>query len=365
MTQILLWLLVWLLSAEIAMHVLGWRGLTIMDSVWPAVLALATVAALLVYLGSGGVALRWSAVPIGAGIGLLLFLSLALWRRRRYDVSAIFAPGEHSGRRISAAAIPLAGGPLPAVVVEPLAGTTRAVLVIHGAGDHKTHFTWPLLHGLADAGLAACAIDVDGHGDNPRTLALPDVLDDVRAGVTWLRERYGHVAVLGISQGGCIAARAIAEGLAVDALVLIEAPVSVAVTRAVIRSEARIVAHPAAWALHREIGSLGLIRNWRTAPTRTRIGTVELIKRLDLLDSVARITCPLLLIYGGSDAVVPPVQAHAVAAAAPPQASFMLVPRATHLSLSIDRRAIRTLSGWLQTTLSAHTLDPAAANTDA
>jgi alpha-beta hydrolase superfamily lysophospholipase len=343
MSPALIWLIVGLLSAEIAMHALGWRGLTLSDRAWLAPLGLAAAAALLISIAP----LRWQEPLIGVPLGLALFLGLAVWRRRRFG-ETLFARGERDGRRISAAAIPIADGPLPAILVEPLAGSAHAVLLLHGAGDHKTHFTWPLLHGLADAGLAACAIDVDGHGENPRWLDLPDVLDDVRAGVAWLRERYSWVAVVGVSQGGCVAARAVAEGVAVDALALLEAPVSIAVTRAVIRSEARILAHRAAWALHRDLGTLPLARTWSTAPTRTRIGTVELIARLDLLGSVRRIDCPLLLCYGGSDAVVPPAQAHAVAAAAPPGTTFALTPRATHLSLSIDRRVVRTLSRWLK-----------------
>jgi pimeloyl-ACP methyl ester carboxylesterase len=58
-----------------------------------------------------------------------------------------------------------------------------------------------------------------------------------------------------------------------------------------------------------------------------------------------------LLCYGGRDAVVPIAQGHAVAAAAPPHTTLITVPRATHLSLSIDRRVIRMLTAWLDTTL--------------
>jgi pimeloyl-ACP methyl ester carboxylesterase len=222
------------------------------------------------------------------------------------------------------------------------------VLLVHGAGDHKTHFTWPLLHVLADAQFAACAIDVDGHGENQRVLDFPSVLDNVAVAVTWLRERYQFVAVVGISQGGCITARAVAEGVAVDAVVLMETPTTLHITRAVIRSEARILAHPAAWALHRDVGTLALARSWRTAPTRTKLGTVDLIKRLDAAGSVGKITAPVLLVYGGSDAVVPPQQAHQMAKQAPAGTTLLMVPRATHLSLSIDRRVARQVSSWMR-----------------
>jgi alpha-beta hydrolase superfamily lysophospholipase len=346
----MLWILWWLLAAELTAALAGWQGLALLGRRWIALSALGLVALSwpLLRLPSPG----WLALGLAALPGLLLFALLALWRNQRLRPETILAPGERGGRRIREFAIPLEGGPMPALVVEPLEGSSAAVLIVHGAGNHKTFYAWPLLHGLADAGFAACAIDVDGHGDNPRFLDFPGSLENVTAGVAWLREHYARVAVLGISQGGCLAARAVADGLAVDALLILEAPISIHVTKAVIRREARTLALPAAWALHRDVGTIGIVKGWRTRPTRARIGTVDLIRRLDLLGSVARIDCPLLLCYAANDAVVPLPQARAVAAAAPEGTTFVIVPRATHLSLSIDRRVVRLVSTWLRQALS-------------
>lgn len=340
----------WLLAAEIWMSLRRWHGLSIIGprGVWLTFALLIGDSWLLIVRGEPH---SWRTILLGSALGLLLFLLLAVWRQRNLSPTLVFASGERSGRRITDVAIPLEDGPMPGVLVESERGNSVGVLVVHGAGDHKTFYAWPRLHALADAGFAACAIDVDGHGDNPRVLDFPSVLDDVAAGVAWLRERYAQVAVIGISQGGCIAARAVAEGVAVDALVIMEAPITVNVTKAVIRREARIVAHPATWALHREVGTVGLVRGWRTPATRTRIGTVDLIERLDIVGSVSRITCPLLLSYGGSDAVVPVSQARTIAAAAPPDSTLLIVPRATHLSLSIDQRVIAMITRWLHTAL--------------
>ncbi len=345
------WTIAWFTLGEVLMSLADWHGLTIFGRRWLWLTGpiLGVLLGLLVTMfeGPSAVVLAGSMAP-----GLALFAAAALWRRRGLAPETLFAPGERSGRRVRELGLPIEGGPLPAVLVEPIPGAASAVLVVHGAGDHKTHFTWPLLHGLADAGFAVCAIDVDGHGDNPRTLDFPSVLEDVAVGVDWLRSQYRRVALLGISQGGCIAARAVAEGVAVDALVLLETPRTVRVTRAVRRSEMRILAHRAAWSLHREVGSLALARSWHTPPTRTRIGTVELIERLDVVWSVGRISAPLLLVYGGSDAVVPLTQAHEVAAAAPPDTTLLIVRGATHLSLSIDRRVVGRVANWLRTSLS-------------
>lgn len=337
----------WLLVAEVAASLAHWQGLTILGrrGLGLSALVLGGLSWLLFMERSP---LDWSAFGLTAPIGLVLFALIAAWQQRQRRPDTILAPGEREGRRISEVGIPIADGPMPAIVVEPAGGSATGVLIVHGAGNHKTFYAWPLLHDLANAGFAACAIDVDGHGDNPRPLAFPETLENVTAGVAWLRERYSQVVVLGISQGGCLAARSVADGLAVDALVLLEAPISINVTKAVIRREARTLALPAAWALHRDVGTIGIVQGWRTKPTRARIGTVDLIARLSLLESIARVRCPLLLCYAANDAVVPKEQAHAVAAATPEGATFVLVPRATHLSLSIDRRVTRLISNWLK-----------------
>jgi len=348
--QSILLVLIWVLIAEVAAAALGLEGLTILGPrLLPLSLLLFVAMALLLY----NLRVGWFLVALSALPGVLTFVGLAVWRQRNRRVETLFMPGSRQGRRIEEVAIPITEGPMPAVLVKPEPGSSIGVLIVHGAGNHKSFFAWPLLHGLADAGFAACAIDVDGHGDNPRWLDFPNVLDNVSAGVNWLRQRYKYVAVLGISQGGCIAARAVAEGVAVDAVLLLETPISVAVTKHVRRSEMRIIGHPAALALHREVGTLGIVRSWQTKPTRTKIGTIDLIERLDILSSVAKITAPLFLCYGASDAVVPLTQAKRVAACAPAETTFVIVPRATHLSLSIDRRVIKQLTRWLHATLVA------------
>ncbi len=347
----LLLLALWIaLALNLFFTLREWRGLMIAPRRWRWLnVALLGVASLLLALRLP--LLRWYEPIAGGILGIVLFVALAAWATRRQTWDHLFAPGERDGRRIREVAIPLNGGPMPALLIEPLHGSETGVLVVHGAGDHKRFYSWPRLYALADAGFAALAIDVDGHGDNPRPLDFHGVLENVAAGVTWLRERYHRVAVIGISQGGCIAARAVADGVDVDALVIMEAPISVHVTPAVRRREALIVAHPAAWRLQRDLGALALYRSWRTGGIRGNISYIDLIRQLDLVGSVARVRCPLLLCYAARDAVVPAEQARRVAAAAPLGTTFVLVPRATHLSLPIDRRVLHTIVGWLRTTL--------------
>jgi pimeloyl-ACP methyl ester carboxylesterase len=336
----------WLVLAEGLLSALGWRGLTILGQRWSRVVV---IPALVAHYRLARLFVPAPKIERFAarGVGLAAFLGLAVWRQRARTPATVLTVGERNGRRVSDVQIAMDDGYLPGLLVEPLHGSKVGVLVLHGAGANKSYYSWPLLFGLTDAGFAACAVDVDGHGDNPRVLDFPSVLDDVVVSVRWLRERYGHVAVVGISQGGCIAARAIADGVEVDALVLMEAPITVNVTKAVERREMRTVALPATWALHRDLGTLGMICGWYSQPVRTKIGTVDLIERLDIVGSVARVKSPLLLCYARNDAVVPVAQARTIAAAAPANTPLVLLAGATHLSLPIDGRAIRHVARWL------------------
>ncbi len=183
--------------------------------------------------------------------------------------------GTWDTHRASAVEIPMAEGYVPALVFEPDTPSDAAVLLLHGAGAHKTYYSWPLIDGLLDAGITVCAIDIDGHGDNQRTLDFPGVLENVSAPIAWLRERSAWVGVVGVSLGGCIAAHAVATGVQIEALALLEAPADAQVNRRATRNERWTVARRATWELHQYAGTLPLITGWRTAPTRSRIGTTR------------------------------------------------------------------------------------------
>ena len=278
----------------------------------------------------------------------LLHLSLASFTARNRVPDRWSAAGAYAGHRISAVELPVADGVVPALFYEPLAPPQGALLLIHGAGAHKSFYTWPMVEALLTAGFAICAIDLAGHGASRRILDLPAAMEDVRAAVDWLRARAGWVGVVGISLGGCVAARAAAEGSPLDAVAILESPAALRVTRQAIRNEWRTLGRRATWALHRYAGTLPLVRAWRTEPARSRLSTVELIHQLDLIGSVRRVRCPVWLCYGGADLVAPPEEARRIAAAAPPGTPLVLIPRATHLSLPLDRRALDALCRWLQ-----------------
>jgi pimeloyl-ACP methyl ester carboxylesterase len=204
---------------------------------------------------------------------------------------------------------------------------------------------WPS-DALLAQGIAVLLVDLDGHGENPRPQRFPQILEDVSAAVGWLRERYERVGVLGISLGGCVAARAVAGGVDVDGLAILEAPPQLHFTRADMRREALALVRLRHLHVFGDITVEHIARTWSTAPIRAEISTWDLIAALDLLGCLPRMGAPTLLVYGASDAIVKPSQAEQVRFAAAPGALFWLVPGVSHLTLILNRGVLREIAEW-------------------
>lgn len=295
----------------------------------------------------GGRARRVLALGLAAPAALALQLAASSLRNYANDPRKRLRPGPHADRRVTDVQIGMSAGYLPGILIEPAGGAAAAVCVLHGSGDHKAAYTWWLADALLARGLAALLVDLDGHGENPRPQQFPDILEDVVVPVAWLRARYARVGLLGLSLGGCVAARAQADGAPVDALVLMEAPPKLHFTRADMWREGLRLLSPPALAMLRDCSPYQIASTWSTRPIRAAISTWALIDALDLLGSLPQIKAPLLLLYGGSDAIVKPAQAAQVRQAAQPQATFRLVPGASHLTLFLGRATLAELTEWL------------------
>jgi pimeloyl-ACP methyl ester carboxylesterase len=159
------------------------------------------------------------------------------------------------------------------------------------------------------------------------------------------------VGLLGVSLGGCVAARAVADGVAVDALVVLEAPPLLRYTQADVYREAIALARPQLLDIFNDCTAQALIKAWEYPPIRAVISTWDLIAELDVSGSLMQIDAPLLLVYGASDAIVKPDQAAQVWAALPEQAAFHLVPGASHLTMILTPRVLQIIGQWLERTL--------------
>lgn len=287
---------------------------------------------------------------------LVLHLVLSSMRNWQLNPRRRLLPGRFADRQISRIDIPTAAGPVPTLYIVPTGGTHAAVCVAHGSGCNKTFYAWGLVDALLAQGMAVMLVDLDGHGESPRAQAFPAILHSVSGPVNWLRQRYMRVGVIGISLGGCVAARAVADGAAADALVVLEAPPRLHLTRRQVVREALYLFRPGVLHLLRDGSLYHIIRAWESPPIRADISTWDLIEQLDLIGSLQRMTAdsssgssavPLLLIYGGSDAIVPLAQAEAVRRAVPASVAFHSLPRASHLSLPIEPRTLALVSTWL------------------
>jgi dienelactone hydrolase len=103
--------------------------------------------------------------------------------------------------RIERLAIPGAGFEVPSVIIAPPVPIGGAVIA-HGYGGCKEELLG-LAWRVAESGLAACTIDLRGHGQH--TLLMDsDFLMDVEAAIRHCR-KYGKIVAIGHSLGGRLA----------------------------------------------------------------------------------------------------------------------------------------------------------------
>ncbi len=342
-------LLFWLSLFELLASWRGWRGLA-----WGGgrrrLLPLPAVALL-------GMRASWAAkltsLILTMPLALLVQIAASSLRNRKLDPRLRLRPGGHDDRDVEELRIPMREGYLPALHLVPRSGAAAAVCVLHELGRPQDSLHLVAGGRAAGRGPGGAA---GRHGWPRREPAPAELPRDGRGcwvAAQWLRERYAGVGMLGISLGGCLAARAAADGADVDALVVLEAPPLLSFTKADMRREAQALARLRLLDLFRDCTVEQLVRTWPSAPIRARISTWDLIAALDLLGSLPRIGVPTLLLYGASDAIVKPAQAEQVRRAAPPNSRFRLVARASHLTLILDRAVLHEIGEWLAGVLDA------------
>ena len=345
-------LLTWLLLLEALCEALGLRGLCWAD--WrlrgfPVLCALGPLRRLAPWFK------RWVALLVMFLPALLLQIGLATLRHWRLDPLLRLKPGHYPDRSIERVDLPSRTGPVPALHIVPRGGAHAAVCVAHGSGCDKTFYAWSLADALVAQGLAVVFLDLDGHGESPRSQAFPAMLENIAGPVAWMRTHYARVGVLGMSLGGALATRAVADGVRVEALAILAAPPQLRLDAQqlawVTRTEALRLLRPALLPLLADGSLYHVLRAWRTSGIRAEIGTWDLFDALDLLGSVERIAAhgglPTLFIYGDHDTLIPVAQATRVQHAMPADGQFHLLHRASHISLPIERRTIVLVSGWM------------------
>jgi len=177
-------------------------------------------------------------------------------------------------------------------------GTT--ILVFHGnAGDRS--FRLPLAQALSSAGHAVLLTDYRGYGGNPGRPSEEGLIADARAARTWLVERRGvdpaRLVYFGESLGTAVAIRLAAE-LSPAAIVL--------------RSPFPSLA---------EVGT----RHYPFLPVR-----LLMRDRFSCSDRIARLTCPVLVLAGEADSIVPLEHSRSLFEAAREPKRLVVIPGVDH-----------------------------------
>ncbi|MCB0166474.1 MAG: alpha/beta hydrolase [Anaerolineae bacterium] len=301
------------------------------------------------------VVLLW--MPVG---GLLAICSLLLGGSFLWpppDPNRIFEadhPAHGACRRVE-----IADGDdkIPGYWLIPPVGSQAAVCLVHGAGDTKTSFKWRLIRALLAEGLAVLTIDLPGHGDyRYRPLAYPEALTTIPAALHFLRAQPGihRVGVVGISLGGAVAIRSLAERSATEpdlaeALVIIATSVALNFSRALFYREMWNTYYGSpVLDLLREMSVKQVWDTWHEGGYRSQYNTSTLFDLLDPLANIKRLNhLSILLVYSRRDRVAPPAHAQALRRAAP-QSALIETKKASHVMLTLMPTVNCRIASWLK-----------------
>jgi predicted amidohydrolase/dienelactone hydrolase len=226
--------------------------------------------------------------------------------------------------------VPYAGSTLAAYLRVP-PGRPPVVIMIPGLDSVKEELQATAEYLLA-RGLAVIAIDGPGQGEASYELAIEPAYERVAtAAADYLKGRDdldpGRIGVFGVSLGGYYAARSAAYEPRVRAAVALAGPYRFDL-------------------------------DWDTLPPQTRTtfqhrsgaaspaGARERAGALTLEDAAPRIACPLLVVHGGRDRLVPPYHAERLAREAP-GAELLMYPDGSHGVTNHAFESRATMADWL------------------
>ncbi len=208
---------------------------------------------------------------------------------------------------------------------------------------------------MLNKGLTILAIDLAGHGESQTPQRWPDCTTEIPAALAWLRDQPGvkHVGLLGISMGGALSAHA-AVATSPEAVALCQTPVTFRYTRSMVWREIWNVLRSPVLDLMREVTAWRIWRQWNAEQGIREVALSDLIRRLDVPSHVAKLSCPLHLIYGQRDDIAPPDHGRRLHEAATSRARLTLVPGASHLTLILMPQTTHTLADWFAEQLIDH-----------
>jgi putative redox protein len=172
-----------------------------------------------------------------------------------------------------------------------------AIILCHGMDSTKnSEKLVSLVRDLATRGFLTLRFDFAYVGESSEQfedITYSGEVEDLRAAWSFMRDRYsGGIGILGSSMGGTVALLFAAEEPSVAALVTIAAPV-----------------HPEAFP--GRVLSRDALQKWRergfTFYNRQRLNSalLEDLEMINVVESARKIGCPVLIIHGDNDEIVP------------------------------------------------------------
>lgn len=195
------------------------------------------------------------------------------------------------------------GDQLSGVLHHPASASPRgAVILCHGMESNKNSEKLVSLgEALASRGILALRFDFSYVGESTgrfEDITYSGEVDDLRTAYALLRNRNpGKIAILGSSMGGTVALLFAAEEPEVAALVTVAAPI-----------------HPEQFP--QRTLTPKQIDEWRNRGftlyhgRRLNVSLLNDLETINILDTAGRITCPVLILHGDADEVVPVEEAH-------------------------------------------------------
>jgi len=197
-----------------------------------------------------------------------------------------------------------------------------AIILCHGMDSGKdSEKLVSLGRGLATLGFLTLRFDFAYVGESSEKfedITYSGEVEDLRAACSFIRDRFsGGIGILGSSMGGTVALLFAAQDQDIAALVTIAAPL-----------------HPEAFP--RRILSPKGLQKWRDRGftlyngRRLNLTLLEDLEKINVVESARKIACPLLIIHGDTDEVVPVEEAHELNACASGKKKLLILKGTDH-----------------------------------
>ena len=234
------------------------------------------------------------------------------------------------------------GDTLSGVLHHPAQGTSRgAVILCHGMESNKESEKLVYLgRAMAQLGIMVLRFDFRYVGESSgrfEDITYSGEVEDLKAAHALVQSRNpGKTAILGSSMGGTVALLFAAQQPSLAALVTVAAPI-----------------HPERFPSR--VLTPAQTDEWRVRGfthyngQRINLSLLDDLESLDVPEAVKKITCPVLILHGDADEVVPVEEAYELYACLTNSKRLSILPATDHRlsDPAVMRRAIAEALDWL------------------